>query len=221
MTIEEIKKQNRLGRFLKGIALLCIADLLLAAVFFVCSEQVVGKGDFHKPADAGVLFFGGFDAEGDLNAESLRRVAHARKLAEESSIAKVLCVGGYRPERKESGARIMCDKLASAIGRHKVLVDENSYDTETNLESAYRLAEREGWTRLALISSPSHVLRISSQQAFKGETVNAPYPAGVSFLFTHPVTVWGSAHHEWAAYVAKWILGNELYRRTVRNIRGQ
>jgi uncharacterized SAM-binding protein YcdF (DUF218 family) len=168
----------------------------------------------HWPA--GILFFADFDGHGDLGPESRDRVGHAAELFQAGRVGRLLCVGGRRASSDRYGAERMGEALvALGVPRGAIRVDRDSFDTRTNWVSAARMLGEGGWRDPLLIASALHLHRAVRLAPPGLDPTTAPTRTAFEALAADPLGTWVTVHREWVAWVADWLLPDDLHRHLV------
>jgi len=157
-------------------AVLSVYFFIFAYLYFSAVEEYsLFHGNSAHEVDALVVFFGDFDNEGGLSAESLRRLAFAVDLYQKEIGKNIIFVGGYRPSRKIHGSEVMAERAGKmGVKPDNIFHDKTSRDTLNNWEEAEKIISAKKFKRVMLISSLFHILRI--EQIIKtGEDIEASY----------------------------------------------
>jgi uncharacterized SAM-binding protein YcdF (DUF218 family) len=117
------------------------------------------------PADVAVVLGGAVGALGNPPSENLNgasdRVLRAARLFRAGKVDHVLAVGGnYWIGEEASEAVLIRDLLVEwGVPRDAVLTEDSSRNTRENATLAAEIIRREGWTRVLLVTSASHMRR--------------------------------------------------------------
>ena len=175
------------------------------------------------PVQAAVILFHDFaDSESSLSPESRRRLHYGMNLLLEEKAGVLLLCGGNRPESGRNGARLMADYLLRAsVPATRILVEDSSWDTVSNLAAASRILRQEKIVHAGLVSSPYHLLRIKHLDKGVEKYVLLPYPVPSAVPPPTRREIWLSAHHNLAAWLAAAVLPKDVYRVLVNRAREQ
>ncbi len=200
-------------------------DLLIATVWL--SRVLILARDYELyPADVGIVLMGdSADRHTALGKQTHQRLNHALELYRQGYFKEFLCVGGARPTRNYSGARLMRRYLIKqGVPEDKIVLEEKSYDTLTNLSFTEEILRVKRVQRVILVSSPLHLHRIEAL----GDTrfllgrfaFFAPHP----FFGADPPynlwEMWKAIHYEWVAFAVR-RLPPRWYEPLVRHLREQ
>lgn len=170
--------------------------------------------------DVAVVFFGGFDRRDVPNAESRTRLRLAMDYCSAGFCRDLLIVGGSRRRLDISGAESLAAiALQNGHPKERIAVGKTSYDSVTNLGEVRELAKERGWTRLLLVSSPLHVVRLAwlagaeSQFIFHFQSENLNAYCRRRGLFSRSV-------HEWLGYLSVLVLPDRQRDGWVARLRG-
>lgn len=175
-------------------------------------------------ADAIAVLFAGFDEDLDgVDRETGRRLDHALGLLDRGLASSLIVSGGNRPGAPRAGARLMAGYLvARGVAAKSIQVDESSYDSLTNLSEIRDIARARGWTKILLVSSAEHLLRISlvaRDRLPDGATLVA-YPVASCRPAIGPLERWRAANYHLFALALAKALPAPLYESGVRWFRG-
>ena len=162
-----------------------------------------------------VVFFHSMNKHGVLAPGQIGRLETARQLYQARSVARILCVGGARPQDGLFGSVISKAWLVSnGVPAGAVFADTQSFDTRSNLAIAARaLAARPGQTAV-LVATRAHLYRILQWMPMtNAPVVCAPAPYGGFFPWWHAV------NHELLAHAARALLSTDQYEGAIRMLR--
>jgi uncharacterized SAM-binding protein YcdF (DUF218 family) len=119
-----------------------------------------------EPYDV-VVLLGGLVEEGPTELhglamynENVERLLVTRELLADGRAKKVLLSGGAASGRSVIEARILADELARmGIARDRMVLEEISRNTRENAVEAKRIADREGWQSMVVVTSAFHMRR--------------------------------------------------------------
>ena len=199
-------------------AILLGADLLAVGLYLAWAGMSLPPSVPTTTHPVGVVFFDGFGAREGLGPVSLARVEHAAALARNGLAERLVCVGGSRPQRPESGAALMAAALARrGVPPARIRHDTASFDTRTNWQSALALMPAGAAEQALLISSPLHLLRIRFITA--GAGTPAPTASIHAELRRRGPAIWLDTHREWLAWAAMTLLPADWHRRWIKRWR--
>lgn len=160
-------------RWMRRLTVLGLAVLLVSVVAVLILSHVnlkrYGSGQgLDGPVDAILVLGGGIDGDGVLGYSSRRRVRVAVDLLREGT-AQALILSGGGVSGSHSAGRLMAD-FAISIGADpaSLVVDGDAGSTFENLRFGFAIAERNGWSRLALLTDAFHVERAKWLAAYFG-----------------------------------------------------
>ena len=113
-------------------------------------------------SDAAVVFFAGHDKNRNLDTLQKSRLNKAIELFKSNKVDNIICVGGNRKHQNLHGSRKSADYLfENGIPSEHIFYDMISFDTKTNLQEAYKIADKQGIKSLTYVSDAIHLHRIS------------------------------------------------------------
>ena len=214
------RKRSRVGLIL--IALFVAADVSgTVGHYWVVREGV--RSDRLPTHRIAVILFSGFDADGKLDGETLRRIHHAVESVAQEDSCLILCCGGARPQSGRSGSLLMRDYLLErGYNPSSVVAETTSNSTRSNIRTAAAILGSSNVGEATLISSPIHLPRVRHTATRES--------GGIAFDFTayplehgkppvNPATVYCQIHHEWVAWVAEAILPDAVYHNLLNRFR--
>jgi uncharacterized SAM-binding protein YcdF (DUF218 family) len=206
-------------RVLRAVLMVLAADLLLVGLYLAWAAVSLPPPVPDRPYPAGVVFFDAFGPDEGLGATSLTRVEHAAALFQAGAVGRLVCVGGRRSGREQTGGALMAAALRrrgvpQALVRH----DASSFDTVGNWRAAMALLPPAERSAPLLISSPLHLLRI---RHITGDVGTAAPTASISAEIRRRglTGIWFRVHREWAAWAALALLPSDLHRRWIKHWR--
>jgi vancomycin permeability regulator SanA len=149
--------------------------------------------------DAGVVFFHSFDKQNQLSDESKKRLDMAYQCFENHKITNIICVGGWNWKYPMYGSLKMKKYLVSkGIPENIIFNDTLSYSSLSNWREACKIIDKNGWNKILLISSPTHLPRLMHIVGGSGYQISA-----VTF---HPdysyIEIWEESNIEFAKWTA-------------------
>lgn len=119
-----------------------------------------------KTFDAAVVFYGSFDASGNPDKESMRRLSLAVDLYQKGLIKSLIFVGGWRPSKEFSGSQLLAQEaIALGVKPARIFIDTHSRDTIHNWNEAKKIINENKFKKILLISSPFHLFRLKHLSA--------------------------------------------------------
>ncbi len=213
------------GRLLRPVARVLtaalVADALATALFVHLGYQSLQEHTSAGSFDAAVVFFSGHPDTDHLDDDDVRHLEHAAHLFRVGAARHIVCVGGSRSWTERVGARMMRDFLLRAgLPAARVLHDSTSFDSRSNWREARRIIRAHQWTRIALVSTPLHLLRLLELAADETMDISvAVLPRyqrrGLGML----LPLWVAAHREALAWLAMAVLRADTYREALRWLR--
>ncbi|MCR9141541.1 MAG: YdcF family protein [bacterium] len=232
-----------LRRLIVCCALLLACDLIAAAAFNAMAENFPPRataapadGQVKRPVaefDAVVVFCAGIGPHSGLDATTVERLHFAAELYRRGAAPVVVGIGGHWRENRLAKRRDGMTRISGAAGLPggAIVQDRESYDTVTNIDEFFRLADAYGWRRVAFVTSPLHMLRVRYESASR--SINASQPDSISSvpvaesleIVSLPFTAsgqaslfaaWREAHHEWIAWSMTLVLPETVFRKIMR-----
>ena len=169
-----------------------------------------------------VVLFNDFDAQGEPDIETLRRLRHALKIAMQTE-GVIVCVGGARHQSLRYGALRMRDQLiASGFESERVFVEALSNSTLSNLIAAASILREKNISNAVIVSSPVHMIRVESiASKLDSAIIFGFYPYDLDDT-DPPVslfTLYLQIQHEMAAWAADFLLPHSFQLRMIDWIR--
>lgn len=215
------------GRFLGLLARLLpvalVVDALATALFVHFGYQTLQERSAAGPFDVAVVFFSGHPDTDQLDDDDVRHLEHAAHLFRVRAARHIVCVGGARTWTERVGARMMRRFLLRAgLPPERVFHDSTSFDSRSNWREACRIIRSHGWRRIALVSSPLHLVRLLDLTAAEELRISVAVPPryqrrGAGML----LPLWMAAHREALAWVAMAVLPTDTYREALRWLRNK
>lgn len=138
------------------IVILFVADLILVQRKFSASTAFTKQNQNYEPTnlEAGFVLY---------SADQRRpRIRAAVDNYENETIQNIVIVGGCRPKIAYFGAQDWAEEVkAMGIMPTHVHYGSGSNDTDSNLARIEELAIKNNWNRIAIISDPLHLMRVS------------------------------------------------------------
>lgn len=205
-----------------GVLLILLIDLaafilLPYSLLYATCVQV----PLEKHSSVAVLFHDFDTTVSGIDRETERRLNFAIELFHKTESKYLIVAGGNREGREVKGAQLMKKyAVRERVPPHKILVEDTSYDTQSNLAAIGKLIEKHKINSFILVSSPYHVKRIELLVSpGKSLPPMASYDPGNVFPHVTRMEALKSAHHNLAALAAKTILSEKNYTAAVLWIR--
>jgi vancomycin permeability regulator SanA len=210
--------RTRLRRLTRALVAVAALDLFLVGLYLGWAALILPAPLPASTHTAGVVFFAGFGSREGLDAKSMERVEHAANLFRAGKVELLVCVGGRRRDRPETGATIMAAALIhrgvpATLVRH----DTTSFDTISNWRSAQVLLGDKAHEDPLLVSAPLHLLRI--RHITGGAGTPAPTMTIAQTLRLRGSSLLLDVHREWLAWTAAALLPANLHHRWIRHWR--
>jgi uncharacterized SAM-binding protein YcdF (DUF218 family) len=121
------------------------------------------------PVDAVIVLGGGMDFDRMLNGLGRERVRTGLGLLAAGQARAVIFTGALGETRDTSEAALM-HAFALSLGTNpaRLRIEANARTTLENLRFSFRIAEEEGWTRLAIVTDAFHLTRAGALAALLG-----------------------------------------------------
>ena len=212
-----------MGRAVAILTCFIIVDILVFLLLPARLLNVIQYDDAPASVDLMAVLFHDFNSTGTgVNNEAKRRIHHGVSLMKNGNIKYLVVAGGDRPDKEFSGAQLMADyiKNTGIMETEKIIVEDRSRDSMTNLENIGRVMGDLHLTSAGLVSSPFHLLRIKAvNMATSGKFYYFPYDAVSCSPPLSRGEIWRSAHYNLTAYVASFILPGNWYNALVQWVR--
>ncbi len=214
-------------RFSIAISLLLLLDFL-ATVFF---HTYISRYSFpHAPSsDVAIVFFHNWGQKKGLSEESWKRLQTALSLYQNKKVTHILCVGGTRPNRSQSGSQSGSQTMREILLREglpedKVHADEESFDTLSNCQETWKMIANKSWKSATLVSSPWHLYRILvimeySRKNRLAKIFATPYSLNKISTIQRAYLAWQSIHHEAIAWFLWLALSENNYQSLIKSFR--
>ena len=141
-----------------------VLALTIGAVMYFSHANLKTYGEgrgLDAPVDAVLVLGGGIDGDGVLGFSSRRRVWAAVSLLETGKARHLIFSGGPDWRQPESSAAALMRAHAVALGAppDALLAEVLSKSTFQNIRFGFALAEREGFSEVALLTDAFHLER--------------------------------------------------------------
>lgn len=224
--LERWSKQNYLPGRCRGTLKILFFVVLLYVLFpFFVPVTVLNfvHDDVYAPVELAAVLFHDFDSTGNgLNNETKRRIHHALSIVRRDNIQYLLVSGGNRPDKGFTGSDLMAQYIRNIgdAGVEKIIVENKSRDSVTNLENISSIMDELHLTSAGLVSSPLHLLRIKmTNKGLHGKFWFFPYDAVSCSPPLSRKDFWFSLHYNLTVYVVSVILPERWYNTFVQWIR--
>ncbi|MCB0899525.1 MAG: YdcF family protein [Actinobacteria bacterium] len=155
-------KRSRFVGFLVVAMLLAVVAAVLLPVYAGWRVVNAGAVDDRRATDA-IVVLGAAQYNGKPSPVLEARLDHAKVLYNQAVAPRIVTVGGKQPGDRftEAGAGLTyltrrgipaADVSPVAVGR----------DTKQSLTAVARIAKREGWRSVTLVSDPAHMARVEA-----------------------------------------------------------
>jgi uncharacterized SAM-binding protein YcdF (DUF218 family) len=155
------------------------------------------------------VLFNDFDAVGEPDAETLRRIRHAVEVVRPAA-GVIVCAGGARPHSGRFGSlRMEAYLVANGFDPERILVETSSKSTHSNLSAAAAVLSRSNIDSATIVSSPVHLPRVEYLAAQLASTTAFGFSAYGLDRADPPVsfpTIFWQIQHELAAWAAEILL---------------
>jgi uncharacterized SAM-binding protein YcdF (DUF218 family) len=208
----QIKKNIRTVIFLIFTFIL-IADICIVVGYYSFVANFFEMHKSNQKTDVALVFFGDYNfVKKAFDSDTKKRLEHVLNLYHSNKTENIICVGGYRRTENFTGSIYMRNYLINkGVDRHRVFNDSGSFDTKSNLKLAKEIIEAKKFQKIALVSSPVHVYRIS--MLIEGDSIfYSPYKYKNQSIKDY-LYLYRSIHHEWIAFFLSTILSVENYAK--------
>lgn len=155
-------KRSRFVGFLVTLMLLAVVAVVLLPVYAGWRVFNAGNVDDRRATDA-IVVLGAAQYNGKPSPVLAARLDHAKVLYNQAVAPRIVTVGGKQPADRftEAGAGL------SYLTRHGVPAADVSpvaagRDTKQSLVAVAKMAKREGWRSVTLVSDPAHMARVEA-----------------------------------------------------------
>jgi uncharacterized SAM-binding protein YcdF (DUF218 family)/glycosyltransferase involved in cell wall biosynthesis len=111
-----------------------------------------------RPSDAIVVFAGGVGESGQYGGGLQERISKAISLYQSGAAPRMIISSGFVFTSHEA-ADMKAVAVASGVPADAIILEERATDTYQNVTYTRDILERNGWRRIALVSSPYHMRR--------------------------------------------------------------
>jgi uncharacterized SAM-binding protein YcdF (DUF218 family)/glycosyltransferase involved in cell wall biosynthesis len=138
-----------------------------------------------RPADAIVVFAGGVGESGQAGGGVQERIAQAVTLYHQGVSARIVISSGFVFATRE--AELMKGiAIASGVPADAILLEERAANTYENVVFTREILARNGWRRIALVSSPYHMRRaVMTWRKMAPDVEVVAMPPGNSIFYAH------------------------------------
>jgi len=192
-TYENKKPENKWNQLVKKyhkekfkLFILTITSLLLFfSIFYTPLMWTIASpltiNDSLQPSDAIIVFGGGLGERVNSDESFREKLAHAIELYELGNAENILFSSNYQYYFSE--AEIMKNLAVSAgIPEKNIILDKTGTSTYENIQSIKKIAEKNNWSRIIIVSSSYHIKRaVSTMKKLSPETEVLASPAKTRF----------------------------------------
>ncbi len=155
-------KRSRFVGFLVVLMLLGVVAAVLTP--FYAGWRVISSGavDDRRATDA-IVVLGAAQYNGKPSPVLEARLDHAKVLYRQSVAPRIVTVGGKQPGDRftEAGTGLMY-LTRNGVPAADVSAVTVGHDTKDSLLAVARMADREGWRSVTLVSDPAHMARVAA-----------------------------------------------------------
>ena len=137
-------------------------SIVLIMILFEYRYESFGVTDLgvQDSFDVMVILGGPLYPNGTLHRDTLSRVTKAISLYKKGIVEKIVFSGGIDIRFNRSVAEMMAERaLALGIGKDEYILEERSVSTVGNAYYIKPILEKNGWTKVLIITSEYHVAR--------------------------------------------------------------
>jgi hypothetical protein len=208
----------RLRRAGQAVTVLVVIDLAIV-LFLAWQWSHASQDDVPGTYDAVAVLHAD---RAELGARTERSMHRAVALYREGRARSIVYLRGNRPTRRLHAGRQARERLAAqSVPLERILSEDDSFDTPTNLDALARIARRESFASVALIAHPAHRARVAYHAERKLSEIRvqilAPAPA-VGFAAQYADAVL-SCHHELVAWTLTLLLPEQTLEDLMRVLR--
>ncbi len=155
-------KRSRFVGLLVALMLLGVLAAVLLPLWAGWRVISDGNVDDRRATDA-IVVLGAAQYNGKPSPVFSSRLDHAKVLYQQSVAPRIVTVGGKQPGDRfteaSAGLRYLNRKGIPAADISAVAV---GHDTKQSLTAVARMAKREGWNNVTLVSDPAHMARVEA-----------------------------------------------------------
>lgn len=155
-------KRSRFVGFLVVLMLLSLIAVVLLPVYAGWRVVSAGGVDDRRATDA-IVVLGAAQYNGKPSPVLAARLDHAAVLYRQSVAPRIITVGGKQPGDRytEAGAG-MHYLTQQGVPTADIAAVPAGRDTKQSLIAVAKMAEREGWRSVTLVSDPAHMARVDA-----------------------------------------------------------
>lgn len=138
--------------------------LVAIAAPFYAGWRVVSDGgvDDRRASDA-IVVLGAAQYDGQPSPVLASRLDHAKTLYRQSVAPRIITVGGKQPGDRTTEARAGMNYLVDhGVAATDVAAVPVGRDTKQSMIAVAKMAKREGWDNVTLVSDPAHMARVDA-----------------------------------------------------------
>lgn len=171
--------RSRFVGFLVVLMLLAVLGAVLLPVYAGWRVIADGGVDDRRATDA-IIVLGAAQYNGQPSPVLESRLDHAKVLYEQQVAPRIVTVGGKQPGDRYTEAGAGSTYLTSnGVPAADVSAVSVGHDTKQSLIAVARMAKREGWRNVTLVSDPAHMARVEAIASHLGfETHLSPTREG-------------------------------------------
>ena len=171
--------RSRVVGFFVVLMLLGVVAAVAAPIYAGWRVVTDGRADDRRATDA-IVVLGAAQFIGKPSPVLKARLEHAKDLYADEVATRIVTVGGKQPGDRftEAGAGV------KYLVEHGIPATDSSavgsgHDTLQSMTAVARMAQREGWTSVTLVSDPAHMARVNAiAQQLGFQTHLSPTRAG-------------------------------------------
>lgn len=142
--------------------LLSLLAAVLLPVYAGWRVMAAGGVDDRRPTDA-IVVLGAAQYNGRPSPVLAARLDHAAVLYRQSVAPRIVTVGGKQPGDRYTEAGAGLHYLTQrGVPASDISAVASGRDTKQSLVAVARMAEREGWRSVTLVSDPAHMARVDA-----------------------------------------------------------
>lgn len=154
--------RSRVVGFLVVVMLLGVLAAIAAPFYAGWRVVADGRADDRRATDA-IVVLGAAQYNGKPSPVLRARLDHAKELYGQQVAPRVVTVGGKQPgDRYTEAAAGVQYLVARGVPGSDISAVGLGQDTKGSLQAVARIAAREGWRDVTLVSDPAHMARASA-----------------------------------------------------------
>ena len=171
--------RSRVVGFFVVLMLLGVVAAVAAPIYAGWRVVTDGRADDRRATDA-IVVLGAAQFNGKPSPVLKARLEHAKDLYADEVATRIVTVGGKQPGDRftEAGAGVKY-LVEHGIPATDISAVGSGHDTLQSMTAVARMAQREGWTSVTLVSDPAHMARVNAiAQQLGFQTHLSPTRAG-------------------------------------------